>query len=113
MVGIAHESDMAEARRLAVEALRGVAEVDDEPPPEALYSELAASTVNLEVRFWSDPHQLQLHRARDNAIEAVKAAFDGAGIQMPVDIVALQATPSLSAALTLMSAGRSEVDRAR
>lgn len=98
-VGIAYESDLARARRVAVEALAPIAGIDDDPPPEALYTELAASTVNLEVRFWSAPHQLELVRAVDKAVEAVKLAFDEAGIEMPVDIVALQATSSFRAAL--------------
>ena len=35
----------------------------------------------------------------DRAIAAVKAAMDAAGIEMPSDIVALQATSSFAAAL--------------
>ncbi len=84
---------------MALEALAGVEGVAADPPPEALCTELAASTVNLEVRFWSRPHQLEVRRALDRAIEAVKTAMDRAEIEMPVDIVALQSTPSFDAAL--------------
>lgn len=99
VVGVAYETDLAKARRVAIDAICTVAGIDDEPEPEALYTELAASTVNLEVRFWSDPHQLQLVRTLDQAIEAVKAAFDDAGIEMPVELVGLQATSSFAAAI--------------
>ena len=36
---------------------------------------------------------------KDRAIEAVKVALDEAGVEMPADIVALQATSSFAAAL--------------
>lgn len=98
-VGVAYEADLSKARRIAVEAIRSVEGVEAEPAPEALYDELAASTVNLEVRYWSNPHQHELRRTLDRAIEAVKVAFDEAEIEMPVDLVALQATASFKAAL--------------
>ena len=99
VVGIAYESDLATARRIAVEALLGIEGVVREPAPEALYLSLGTSTVDLDVRFWSDPHQLETRRTLDRAIEAVKVAFDEAGIEMPAQIVALQATSSLAAML--------------
>lgn len=99
VVGVAYDADLDHARKVALEALAGVDGVAADPPPEALYMELAASTVNLEVRFWSNPHQLEVRRTLDRAIEEVKMAMDRAGIEIPVETVALQATPSLEAAL--------------
>ncbi len=71
--------------------------VAPDPPPEALY--VGRSTVDLDVRFWCDARQLEMRRTLSGAIEAVKTAFDEQGIEMPSDVVALQATPSLAAAL--------------
>lgn len=99
VVGIAYEADMATARRIATEAVAAVPGVALDPPPEALYVELESSTVNLDIRFWSDAHQLELRRTLSRAIEAVKTAFDLHGIEMPSQVVALQATASLAAAL--------------
>ena len=99
LVGIAYEADMAAARRIALDAVARVEGVVSEPPPEALYVELESSTVNLDIRFWSDAHQLEMRRTLDRAIEAVKTAFDGNGIEMPSQVIALQATSSLAAAL--------------
>ena len=98
-VGIAYEADMALARRVAVEAVARVPGVVPEPSPEALYSKLDSSTVDLDVQFWSSPRQLELRRTLDRAIEAVKSAFDAYSIEMPSQVVALQATSSLAAAL--------------
>lgn len=99
VVGIAYEADMAAARRIATEAVAGVEGVVSDPPPEALYVELESSTVNLDIRFWSDAHQLEMRRTLDRAIESVKTAFDARGIEMPSQVIALQATSSLAAAL--------------
>lgn len=99
VVGIAYESDMAVARRIATEAVAAVDGVVSDPPPEALYVELDSSTVDLDIRFWCDPRQLEFRRTLSRAIEAVKTAFDVHGIEMPSQVIALQATSSLAAAL--------------
>ena len=99
VVGIAYEADMAAARRIATEAVATVEGVASDPPPEALYVELDSSTVDLDIRFWSDAHQIEMRRTLDGAIEAVKTAFDADGIEMPSQVIALQATSSLAAAL--------------
>ena len=99
IVGIAYESDMARAREIAVEAVSGVEGVFSDPPPEALYVDLETSTVNLDIRFWCDAHQLEARRTLSRAIEAAKTAFDIHGIEMPSQVIALQATSSLAAAL--------------
>ena len=80
VVGIAYESDMAVARRIATEAVAAVEGVVSDPPPEALYVELDSSTVDLDIRFWCDPRQLEFRRTLSRAIEAVKTAFDVHGI---------------------------------
>ncbi|NHA66673.1 mechanosensitive ion channel family protein [Phycicoccus flavus] len=99
VVGIAYENDAREATRVVVAALADVPGVLADPGPEALVQTLGVSTVDLEVRFWCAPQQHEARLALDAAIVAVKRALDAAGIEMPADIVALQATPSFRAAL--------------
>ena len=99
IVGIAYGADMALARRVATETLREVPGVASDPPPEALYLELDTWTVDLDVRFWCDARQLEMRRTLSRAIEAVKTAFDDHGIEMPSQVVALEATSSLTDAL--------------
>lgn len=98
-VGVAYEADLDQARGLALGAVAAVPGVAPEPAPEVLVTRLGESTIDLEVLVWSQPHQLELRRTADAAMRAVKAAFDGAGIEMPAPIVALQATTSFAAAL--------------
>lgn len=99
VVGVAYETDLGAARQIAVEALCGVEGVLVEPAPEAVYLALDNSTVDLDVRFWCDPRQLEMRRTLGRAIEAVKAAFDAHGVEMPCQVVALQGTSSFAAAL--------------
>jgi small conductance mechanosensitive channel len=100
VVGIAYENDPGEAIEVIHAALGRVAGVQTAPAPLAIVTELAASTVDITVSFWTDAHRLDSLTTTDAAIREVKAAFDRAGIEMPAEIVALQATPSLRAALS-------------
>ncbi|MEQ8840795.1 MAG: mechanosensitive ion channel family protein [Acidimicrobiales bacterium] len=99
-VGIAYENDPDEAAGLIVSALEGVEGIAADPAPEALVRELGVSTVDIEARFWTSTRQLDTRRMLDRAIIAAKRALDENGIEMPADIVALQATPSFKAALS-------------
>jgi small-conductance mechanosensitive channel len=99
IVGVAYETDLDRARAVAVEALRGIDGIAKDPPPEALLVELASSTVDIDMRYWSGSAQHESRRVLDRAIAAVKAAFDEAGIEMPSDLLALQATESFVAGL--------------
>lgn len=101
VVGIAYENDPAEACRVIRTALgEGLPRLDDTPAPEAVVTQLGVSTVDIEARFWCGPDQHDVVLAVDAATRAVKAALDEAEIEMPADIVVLQATPSLRAAIS-------------
>ena len=99
VVGIAYENDATQACHVIEAALATVAGVATEPPPTALVEQLGVSTVDLRVRFWSDSHQWDRLTVTDRAIRACKVALERAGVEMPADIVALQATPSFRAAI--------------
>ena len=105
VVGIAYENDPAEAIEVIHDALDRVPHVHPDPAPLAVVTELGASTVNIAVYFWTDAHRLESLTTKDAAIRAVKIALDQADIEMPAEIIALQATPSFRAAL----AGEPEV----
>jgi small conductance mechanosensitive channel len=100
VVGIAYENDPTEAIEVIQEALGRIEHVRSTPPPFAIVSELRPSTVDITVYFWTDAHRLHSLTTKDLAIREVKRALDRARIEMPAEIVALQATPSLRAAIT-------------
>jgi small-conductance mechanosensitive channel len=98
-VGIAYENDPEQASEVIVSALSSVAGVAADPAPEALVEKLGVSTVDLQARFWTVPRQHESLVVLHRAISAVKSALEDAGIEMPAEIIALQATPSFRAAL--------------
>ncbi len=100
VVGIAYENDPTEAIEVIHDALGRLEHVRPDPAPLAIVSELGVSTVDITVYFWTDAHRLESLTTRDAAIREVKAALDRAGIEMPAEIIALQATPSFRAALS-------------
>jgi small-conductance mechanosensitive channel len=102
-VGVAYDTDLAKARRLATEAVSQVEQVDTTREPEVLVTCLSGSTVDLEVRVWSRPRGRDLAHVRGRAAEATKVAFDEAGIEMPSPITALE-TPGLERAVEQLAA---------
>ncbi len=99
VVGVAYHTDMATAREVALAAVGDVEGVLPEPRPEAIYVGLGQSVLQLKVLLWCDARELEMRRTVDRAVEAVKVAFDRRGIEMPPEVIALQATPSFAAAV--------------
>jgi small-conductance mechanosensitive channel len=99
MVGIAYENDPHQASEVIVSTLSHVEGVAADPAPEALVEGLGVSTVDIQARFWTGPRQHESLKVLHRAIGEVKTALDRAGIEMPAEIIALQATPSFRAAL--------------
>ncbi|KYF92933.1 mechanosensitive ion channel protein MscS [Sorangium cellulosum] len=83
-VGIGYGDDIERAKALILEALRGVDGVLAEPAPDVLALELAASSVNLRVRWWiRPPRQHDALDARDQVLVAIKRALAEGGVDLP------------------------------
>jgi small conductance mechanosensitive channel len=99
LVGVAYGTDLAQARQVALDAVRDLDGVLAEPPPQLLLNELGASTLDLQLLWWTRPQQAVVRRTRDAVLDAVVRAYDEAGIEMPADIVVLDSTPETREAL--------------
>jgi small-conductance mechanosensitive channel len=82
-VGIGYGDDIDRACTVILEAIRDVDGVADDPKPEAFPWELAGSTVNLRVRWWTHSKRSDVVHAQGRVILAVKNALTDAGIDMP------------------------------
>ena len=82
-VGIGYGDDVDRAKRIALKAVRGVEGVLADPAPDVLTWELAGSSVNLRVRWWSDPTRAGVVRLRDRVLRAVYGALSAAGVDLP------------------------------
>ena len=87
--GIAYEADIAHARETVLELVRGDDRVRERPAPEAVVTELADSSVNMEFRFWlkNPHHEVPLE---NEYLEKIKLALDAAGIGIPYPQVSLR-----------------------
>ncbi len=83
-VGIGFGDDIDTAKRLMLEAIRGVDGVMQEPAPDALVMELAESSVNIRVRWWiNPPKRADALATQDKVISAIKQQLVANGIDLP------------------------------
>jgi small-conductance mechanosensitive channel len=82
-VGIGYGDDIDLARKIIVESTLAVDGVQSEPAPEAFVWELACSSVNLRVRWWTNSKGATVVHTKASVIQAVKLALDRNGIDMP------------------------------
>jgi small-conductance mechanosensitive channel len=86
MVGIDYDADLTEVKTLIQEALRSITSIQSEPAPLVLVHELAASTVNLKVRFWVDSRQQSFLTVTSTVTQVIKEKLTAAQIEMPTEI---------------------------
>jgi len=83
-VGIGYGDDVAKAKRLIVDVLRNSDGVLQDPPPEALVVELAASTINIRARWWVDmPRRADVMGSRDTILTQFNDVLVNNGIDLP------------------------------
>ncbi len=89
MVGIDYGENIEQTKAAIFRVLHELFEVEAEPKPDILVRELAASTVNLEVRFWVDSRRAGYLTTTSRVTQAIKEALEGENIDMPTDIYTL------------------------
>lgn len=83
-VGIGYGDDVEEAKRLILEVLNNTENVLQDPPPEALVVDLAASTVNIRARWWiAPPRRADALDTIDNVLSAFNDKLVANGIDLP------------------------------
>lgn len=82
-IGLAYDSDLAEAQRVLIEAIDGCDGVHSKPVPQAFVYEFGESSINLALRFWHGAEIVDMWRARDAAAQAAKLALDEHDFTMP------------------------------
>jgi small-conductance mechanosensitive channel len=82
-VGIGYGDDLAMAKSLALAAVSRIEGVLDEPAPDVLVWELAGSSKNLRLRWWTRSKRGEVLAVRDRVLQAVAETLTGAGIDLP------------------------------
>jgi small-conductance mechanosensitive channel len=83
-VGVAPDTDLDRAARVAMEALRsGVEGILEDPSPQVVFSNFGESTIDFTAYYWINTQATDFLDARDAGIRAIKDAFEHEGIEMP------------------------------
>lgn len=82
-VGIGYGDDLGTAKQVALDAIRGVDGVLAEPAPDVLVWELAGSSKNLRLRWWTRPKRADVLAVRDQVLRAAAEALADAGVDLP------------------------------
>ncbi|MFC4437534.1 MULTISPECIES: mechanosensitive ion channel family protein [Natrialbaceae] len=83
-VGVDYDTDVARAREVAVDAVDDLESVKNAPNPQAVTKKFGDSSILLECHAWiGQPTMRRTLDARTDMIEAIRAAFDREGIEIP------------------------------
>jgi small conductance mechanosensitive channel len=85
LVPVGLEVDLEQAMRVFHEAVLGVNDVLEEPPPDVLPWEFSQNNVNIRVRWWTKPQRTYEVRTRAAVMLAIKGASEKARIALPAD----------------------------
>lgn len=81
---IGNGDDIAEAKRVILEAIRGLPDVETEPAPDALLIEYADAGVKIRVRWWiKPPYRSDALSIQDHVLQSIKPALTAQGIDLP------------------------------
>ena len=83
-IGIGYGDSIEEAKKIILEVLRDTPEALQDPAPEALVVDLAASTINIRARWWiTPPRRADALDAQDKILTAINNKMLAAGIDLP------------------------------
>jgi small-conductance mechanosensitive channel len=82
-VGIGYQDSIERARSVIREVLKKTEGVLPQPAPPVFVAELAPSSVNLNVFFWTNSRQASVLSVTDSVMTGIKLALDEAGIDIP------------------------------
>lgn len=82
-VGIGYGDDIGTALDVALKTLKGIDGVLADPGPDVLVWDLAGASVNLRIRWWTDPVRSNVVVMRRKVLKAVAEAMADASIDLP------------------------------
>ena len=83
-VGIGYGDDIEEAKQIILDVLHNTQDVLQDPPPEAIVVDLAASTINIRARWWiNPPRRADALDTQDRVLTQLNNRLVAAGIDLP------------------------------
>ncbi|MEM9691712.1 MAG: mechanosensitive ion channel family protein [Myxococcota bacterium] len=85
-VGVAYGDDLERAEAVCLAAARDVTERDTERDPDVYFKGFGGSSIDLVVRLWISPTSHNILLTKHQAVKAIKARLDEAGLTIPFPI---------------------------
>ena len=83
-VGIGYGDDIEQAKQIILDVLHNTQDVLQDPPPEAIVVDLAASTINIRARWWiNPPRRADALDTQDRVLTQLNNKLVAAGIDLP------------------------------
>lgn len=93
--GVAYDTDLATAKKLALEALESLECRIEDKPPEIFFKSFGGSSIDFDARVWIEYRsQRDFVEARDAIVMAIKKAFDQGEVEIPFPIRTLELADS-------------------
>lgn len=83
ITGIAYSEQVDEAVEMIEQAVKACGTVDKERSIQIFPQAFGASSIDIEVSWWTDPKPVDIRRSRGEVVSAVKRTLDDAGIEIP------------------------------
>lgn len=83
VIGVAYGEDVAGAIKVLKKALESCDSVDPSKPAEVFAASFGASSVDLDVLYWTGSKPREQRESRSEVVVALKSALDNAGIEIP------------------------------
>jgi len=115
-IGVSYSDDLEQVRQVALAAVEGIPGRVPDKEAELFYDQIGDSSITFNLRFWIEfKTQKDYLRARSEAIERIKRAFDDHDITIPFPTQTLDLGDKASAAIAreLTAAGKESEPRKR
>jgi small conductance mechanosensitive channel len=81
--GIASDSDLDRVTRVALDAIKAIPGVLEDPTPQVVFKNFADYSIEFTMYYWIDTKQMGFLAAQDAGIKRIKEVFEREGIEMP------------------------------
>ena len=82
-VGVGYGDDLTTAKEIALSTMREIDGVLSDPAPDVLVWDLAGSSKNIRIRWWTDPKRAEVLKVKDQVLQKVAEALAREGIDLP------------------------------
>jgi small-conductance mechanosensitive channel len=83
-IGVGYSSDLEKVRGITRQTIKSIPGVLEDPPISIVFKSFAEHSILQQIFYWYDESKTNYPQALDAGISGLKAAFDRAGIDIPV-----------------------------